>query len=254
MSMMFNKKSGKSGKNGGFYIAIALCCAAVCLVAWSTALSKGGSKEVDTGAVEQQSIGDLTEWPVDESADGYDSYYEPDVDAAATTAPAATTTTTAPTFAEAPDATPAAATTTTAAAPAPMIFKMPVSGSAIKPFSGTDLVYCETMCDWRVHQGVDIACPQGSQITACCDGTVAEVLEDMLYGNTVIVRHADESMMYYCGLSSVPAVTKGQQVSVGDVVGTLEQVPCESAAEPHLHLAMVKEGVFVDPLSAMGLS
>ena len=45
----------------------------------------------------------------------------------------------------------------------------------------------------------------------------------------------------------------GDQVSVGDPLGTLAEIPCEASQAPHLHLEMSIDGKTVDPVAAIGL-
>ena len=54
------------------------------------------------------------------------------------------------------------------------------------------------------------------------------------------------------GLETVFAET-GQTVMAGDAIGTVgDDLPFESAEEPHLHLEVIKDGRRIDPLSIIG--
>lgn len=249
MSLRFDRKSQGAKKNNGFLVAIALCCAAVCLVAWSTAISgrSGGSAdETDIPAAawltESEGAGDS----------GLD--HEEDMEAAAATAtPTTAAATAAATSAAAAAVTTAPTTRPAESKPASKISDIIAGGEVMKAFSGEELVFSVTMGDWRVHSGVDIKAADGAQVRSAMDGTVMEIMEDMLYGNTVAVSQSDSSILYYSGLSNIPMVSKGQKVKSGDVIGTIGTVPCEAADGPHLHLSMMAGGVFVDPVLKLGL-
>lgn len=126
-------------------------------------------------------------------------------------------------------------------------FRMPTDGSIVSGFSGDELVFCSTMCDWRVHNGIDISGAAGDEVRACTGGIVEAFAADILYGNTAVIRLPDDSVMYYCGLSDTQMVSKGLQVNAGDVIGYIGEVPSELNDGPHIHLAMIKDGKFIDP-------
>ncbi len=126
-------------------------------------------------------------------------------------------------------------------------FRMPTGGSVVSGYSGDELVFCATMCDWRVHNGIDISGTAGEEVLACAGGIVEGFAADILYGNTAIIRLPDDSVMYYCGLSDTQMVSAGLQVNAGDVIGYIGEVPSELEDGPHIHLAMIKDGKFIDP-------
>lgn len=123
----------------------------------------------------------------------------------------------------------------------------PVNGNIIKPYSGTELVFCSTFGDWRVHEGTDIAADPGSEVHAAAAGVVMDFVEDPLYGYSVVINQDDDAFMYYCGLSSTCMVSSGVRVETGDVIGYVGEVPCEAGDGSHIHVAMMKDGRFVDP-------
>lgn len=136
----------------------------------------------------------------------------------------------------------------TAAARVPLVFTWPVNGPVIASFSVEALVYDETMLDWRVHEGVDLAAEEGTRVLAVAAGTVTDVYEDELMGMTVVIDHGDGLVSLYSNLSEEPSAEEGQRVYTGDIIGS---VGCTAAAEmgraPHLHLAMYLDGQAVDP-------
>ncbi len=172
-----------------------------------------------------------------ESAPGEDTY---PVEQLVSDQPKDTTTTTTTTTA-------APTTTTTKAAD---LYVLPMGNLVQKPYSNGQPAYCETMQDWRVHDGVDFAGESGAQVKALADGTVRSVESDPLWGTIITVDHGMDVLSVYYGVK--PAVAEGDAVKVGKAIGTLEEIPCESAAAPHLHLEMLIDGNKVDPVKALG--
>ena len=125
---------------------------------------------------------------------------------------------------------------------------LPVSGAAITPFSGDMLVKNETLGDWRTHNGIDISAATGTAVTAASDGIVTSVHSDPMWGNVVEVT-SGEVVMTYAGLGDDIAVSVDQQVTAGETLGSVGQIPCELSLEPHLHFDVQVNGDYVDPAS-----
>lgn len=131
---------------------------------------------------------------------------------------------------------------------APTLIVSPLTGETVTVFSVAELLYSETLCDWRTHDGVDIAAAPGTQVLAACSGTVLSVADDDLMGTTVIIEHGGGYETVYANLQSVPTVAPEQYVSAGQVIGSVgETALAESAVAPHLHFAVTKDGKPIDP-------
>lgn len=131
---------------------------------------------------------------------------------------------------------------------APTLIVSPLTGETVTAFSVAELLYSETLCDWRTHDGVDIAAAPGTQVLAACSGTVLSVADDDLMGTTVIIDHGGGFETVYANLQSVPTVSPEQYVSAGQVIGSVgETALAESAVAPHLHFAVTKDGKPFDP-------
>ena len=128
-------------------------------------------------------------------------------------------------------------------------FVKPVDGTVTKPYSSDDVIYSETMDDWRTHMGVDVACPIGSDITSAERGIVTSVKYDINYGNTVVIE-SDEYTLMYSSLSSDIFVEEGESITKGQLIAkSSDSCISEICDEPHIHLEMKKDGVYVDPLN-----
>ncbi len=107
----------------------------------------------------------------------------------------------------------------------------------------------------QMHYGVDIFCPQGTEVKATANGQVLfsesyKADEDNLrhsFGQFVLIRHGDSGIeTLYAHLSRV-LVVKGQLVKRGDPIGYTGQTGISTA--PHLHYEVVRNGIKVDPLN-----
>ena len=128
---------------------------------------------------------------------------------------------------------------------------MPVAGDVSAAFSGEVLVYSETMNDYRVHSGVDLAATVGTPVKAFTDGVVCEVYSDPLMGQTVVLDHGENTKSIYQNLSTqLPdGIEVGVLVEEGQVIGGVgETVLIECAEAPHLHFAVTVDGKNVDPM------
>lgn len=126
--------------------------------------------------------------------------------------------------------------------------KMPMDGKTVAEYSMDALCYNQTTRDWRVHDGMDIAAEAGTQVCAAADGTVYTVYADETMGMTVVIRHDGGYTTKYASLSEEVPVKAGQQVSAGQVIGTVGNTALlESAIGDHLHFAVTCDGKAVDP-------
>lgn len=124
----------------------------------------------------------------------------------------------------------------------------PIEGEVIQVYSMEQLAYNPTTKDWRTHDGVDYLAPMGSEVYAAADGTVEAVFCDDFLGQTVTVRHAAGYVTRYSNLAEEVLVTVGQTVQAGDPLGRIGQTALlEVSQEPHLHFAVTRQELSVDP-------
>ena len=132
----------------------------------------------------------------------------------------------------------------------PSLVVDPLIGETLAAFSMDELIYSETLGDWRTHDGVDIAAPAGTQVCAASAGTVTDVRDDDLMGTTVVIAHDDGCDTIYANLQAVPTVAVGDEVTAGQVIGSVGTTALgESALPSHLHFAVTRDGEFIDPLT-----
>ena len=132
----------------------------------------------------------------------------------------------------------------------PSLVVDPLVGETVAAFSMDELVYSETLGDWRTHDGVDIAATPGTQVCAASYGTVTDVRDDDLMGTTVVIAHDDGCDTVYANLQDMPTVAVGDEVTAGQVIGSVGTTAlAESALPSHLHFAVTRDGEFIDPMS-----
>jgi len=95
------------------------------------------------------------------------------------------------------------------------------------------------------HTGIDIAVPQGTPILAGGSGVVTLSGWHGGYGYTVIIYYGDGISALYAHCS-VLLVTVGQTVETGDIIALVGSTG--NSTGPHLHLEVIKNGRFLNPL------
>ncbi len=127
---------------------------------------------------------------------------------------------------------------------------LPVQGVIAKGHDATIQVWSETMGDYRVHLGLDIATDESAAVVASADGTVEKIWDDALMGRCVAISHGDEIYTFYKNLDSSLAtgIEEGAKVTRGQKIGEVGNTAiAELADEPHLHIEMTVNGLAVDP-------
>lgn len=97
----------------------------------------------------------------------------------------------------------------------------------------------------QLHQGLDIAMPQGAPIAASISGTVVSVRNDSIYGNMVEIESisGDKTVLYaHC---SRVEVRKGQTVARGEIIAYVGNTG--QSTGNHLHIEFSKKGRKLNP-------
>lgn len=123
----------------------------------------------------------------------------------------------------------------------PGMFSWPVTGTITSPFG------------WRsnpfgggpeFHQGLDIAAPMGTTVTAAAGGTVIMAQWYGGYGNYILIDHGGGYSTGYGHLSAI-YVSVGQSVARGQAIGAVGSTG--QSTGPHLHFEVRIAGKPVDP-------
>ncbi|MFA6024769.1 MAG: peptidoglycan DD-metalloendopeptidase family protein [Candidatus Gracilibacteria bacterium] len=109
------------------------------------------------------------------------------------------------------------------------------------------------------HGALDIRAKQGSPISAPADGVVSSVVYDANSTNYAYIQIAHRmGVMTVYGHISAPAVSSGDYVTRGQIIGTTGAMPGSVGAGvrttgPHLHFEVWQDGIRVDPLRYLSL-
>ena len=225
--MSNNKNFGFSGK--GYYIALILCAAAIGITGYL--YSKNASKPEEVTV--QETLGSVQA--------GETTTH--DIPVIATQPVTQGTTADAPTQATVQPTTPKAFKTAS-----------PIEGNEVAAYSMDCLSYNQTTRDWRVHNGVDISAPEGTQVLAAADGTVYSAYEDETMGYTVVIRHTGGYTTSYSSLSEDLAVKTGDTVTLGQAIGCVgDTALVESAIGSHVHFGVTYQGTPMDPADFLAM-
>jgi murein DD-endopeptidase MepM/ murein hydrolase activator NlpD len=110
-------------------------------------------------------------------------------------------------------------------------------GYRIHPFTGMRML----------HDGLDIANSIWTPIYATADGLVKESSSQTSFGNVVKISHNNGEFLTVYAHMQKAAVTAGQVVKRGDVVGYIGN--SGRSTGPHLHYEVHRDGRVVDPMA-----
>jgi murein DD-endopeptidase MepM/ murein hydrolase activator NlpD len=98
------------------------------------------------------------------------------------------------------------------------------------------------------HNGVDFAAPVGTPIYASASGVVKSAGDGGPCGNMVQIDHPGGLTSAYCHMSRfAPGLHAGQHVESRQLIGYVGQTG--RATGPHLHFAIKRGDVYIDPLA-----
>lgn len=131
------------------------------------------------------------------------------------------------------------ANTSSAPSPNKGILAWPLDSISVTQYFGNTSFALSGAYNGSGHNGVDFRASIGTPVHAALSGTVQEINQGSVrycqYGKWVLVRHANGLSTLYAHLSSI-AVSDGQAVSTGDIVGYSGDTGY--ATGPHLHLTV----------------
>ena len=127
-------------------------------------------------------------------------------------------------------------------------YVMPLAGELQKSFSTDELLWDDTMKDWRTHNGIDIASDVGTEVDTAAAGIVIEAFESETYGFVVKVQHPDGIVTVYKNLERI-VVEKDDAIDLGQMIGTVgNKASFEIGQKPHLHFEVIKDEKNINPM------
>lgn len=124
----------------------------------------------------------------------------------------------------------------------------PVSGYTITSAFGMRIhpVYKYAL----MHNGIDMACPQGTPIYATRAGTVTTAsYQAGGAGYYVSINHGDGFSSIYMHMTNY-VVSSGQSVAAGQLIGYVGSTGVSTG--PHLHFGVSHAGTYVNPMAYIG--
>lgn len=86
------------------------------------------------------------------------------------------------------------------------------------------------------------------EVVSILNGTVIDVKKDEILGNVVEIKHSNNVISTYQGLSEV-SVKKDQNVNAGQTIGKSGLIQLEKPLENALLFEMIKDGKFINPIN-----
>lgn len=101
------------------------------------------------------------------------------------------------------------------------------------------------------NTGLDYKSDVSFEIVSILDGTIIDIKEDELLGKIVEIRHNNELVSSYAGLSEI-CVQKGENITQGMKIGMSGTNKLNESLGNHLHFEVYKNGVNIDPNKIIG--
>ncbi len=129
----------------------------------------------------------------------------------------------------------------------------PLEGEIGLDYAETATIYDPTLEQYRTNDTVAILAEEGTPVEAAGDGTVSQVAMDEETGMTVVITHPEGWVTTYSQLAEAVAVSVGDTVTQGEVIG---QVGTPSkygvALGSHLDFQVALDDRPLDPKAVLG--
>lgn len=123
--------------------------------------------------------------------------------------------------------------------------------SFVKPVQSSYVITSKYGPRWgKIHQGIDIAVPEGTAIFASTPGYVKTIsYSDTGYGICIEIEYCSSNgdvwMTRYAHLSEIADLSLGDYVKVNDCIAFSGNTG--NSTGPHLHFEIFKNGITIDP-------
>lgn len=99
--------------------------------------------------------------------------------------------------------------------------------------------------------GIDYTSENSFDVISILEGVVIDIKEDELLGKIVEIKHTNELVSSYAGLSEIN-VSKGENITKDMKIGKSGSNKINESLGNHLHFEVYKNGVNIDPLKVIG--
>ena len=99
--------------------------------------------------------------------------------------------------------------------------------------------------------GIDYTSENSFDVISILEGVVIDIKEDELLGKIVEIKHTNELVSSYAGLSEIN-VSKGENITKDMKIGKSGSNKINESLSNHLHFEVYKNGVNIDPLKVIG--
>ncbi len=131
------------------------------------------------------------------------------------------------------------------------VLAWPIVGNILMNYSMNQVVYYETLNQYRYNPSVVIEATVGEPITAAADGKVLSIRENVETGGTIVCDLGDGYQLTYGQLENY-AVSEGDYVEKGDILGYVAEPSIFYTEEGcNVYFKMTKDGEPVNPLNVM---
>ncbi|MDR1587443.1 MAG: M23 family metallopeptidase [Treponema sp.] len=96
----------------------------------------------------------------------------------------------------------------------------------------------------RLHEGLDLAAPAGTEVYAAAEGIVTEIGEDPIYGIYLVIKHGENWASLYGHLQKTETTLRSV-VRSGNLIGRVGSTG--QSTSPHLHFELRRNGRSRDP-------
>src|SRR6266540_6508651 len=100
----------------------------------------------------------------------------------------------------------------------------------------------------RVHKGIDIFAPRGTEVVAVADGIVSYIGDQKLGGHCIWLTTENGASFYYAHLDRwAPGLYEGMEVQSGDLLGFVGNTGNALHTPSHLHFGINQNDEMVNP-------
>ena len=123
--------------------------------------------------------------------------------------------------------------------------RMPVVGIGVRNLNDS---WHDPREGGRVHKGIDIFAPKGTEVVAVADGIVSYIGDQKLGGHCLWLTTENGASFYYAHLDRwAPGLYEGMEVQAGDLLGFVGNTGNALHTPSHLHFGVNESDEMVNP-------